>query len=378
MKWAVVLLGFVLFLGACSTKKEEKTEIKVTVQKYGIADGKEVNLYTFTNTNGMTAKITNYGAIVQSLTAPDKNGKYEDVTLGYDKLEDYINDKSYFGCIVGRFGNRIAKGKFTLDGKEYTLAANNGPNHLHGGIKGFNKVVWDAEVVVKGKDFGGLKLTYLSKDGEEGYPGNLNCTVIYTLTDQNELRIEYKATTDKPTPVNLTHHSYFNLSGNGKQNILNQELWINADYYTPVDETLIPTGEIAPVKGTPFDFTKPTAIGARINEKNTQLEYGHGYDHNWVLNDADGSLKLQASLYDPASGRLMEIYTQEPGLQFYSGNFLDGSITGKYGVKYTRNYCAVLETQHFPDSPNQPDFPSVILKPGQTYHTETVYKFLTK
>ncbi|HGY56729.1 MAG TPA: galactose mutarotase [Caldithrix abyssi] len=377
MKWAVVLLGFVLFLGACSTKKEEKTEIKVTVRKYGMADGKEVNLYTFTNTNGMTAKITNYGAIVQSLTAPDKNGKYEDVTLGYDKLEDYINDKSYFGCIVGRFGNRIAKGKFMLDGKEYTLATNNGPNHLHGGIKGFNKVVWDAEIV-KGKDFGGLKLTYLSKDGEEGYPGNLNCTVIYTLTDQNELRIEYKATTDKPTPVNLTHHSYFNLSGNGKQNILNQELWINADYYTPVDETLIPTGEIAPVKGTPFDFTKPTAIGARINEKNTQLEYGHGYDHNWVLNDADGSLKLQASLYDPASGRLMEIYTQEPGLQFYSGNFLDGSITGKYGVKYTRNYCAVLETQHFPDSPNQPDFPSVILKPGQTYHTETVYKFLTK
>lgn len=377
MKWAVVLLGFVLFLGACSTKKEEKTEIKVTARKYGMADGKEVNLYTFTNTNGMTAKITNYGAIVQSLTAPDKNGKYEDVTLGYDKLEDYINDKSYFGCIVGRFGNRIAKGKFTLDGKEYTLATNNGPNHLHGGIKGFNKVVWDAEVV-KGKDFGGLKLTYLSKDGEEGYPGNLNCTVIYTLTDQNELRIEYKATTDKPTPVNLTHHSYFNLSGNGKQNILKQELWINADYYTPVDETLIPTGEIAPVKGTPFDFTKPTAIGARINEKNIQLEYGHGYDHNWVLNDADGSLKLQASLYDPASGRLMEIYTQEPGLQFYSGNFLDGSITGKYGVKYTRNYCAVLETQHFPDSPNQPDFPSVILKPGQTYHTKTVYKFLTK
>ncbi len=378
-KILLILFFIAMVVAACGQKKEKtRNSLKISTAPFGnMPDGTPITLFTLVNSNGMIVKITNYGAIVQSLTAPDKNGKFEDVTLGYDKLEDYIRDKSYFGCIVGRFGNRIAKGKFTLDGVEYTLATNNGPNHLHGGIKGFNKVVWDAEPI-KNRESVGVKLTYLSKDGEEGYPGNLHCTVMYTLTNHNEMQIEYKATTDKATPVNLTHHSYFNLSGNGRRNILDQQLWINADFYTPVDETLIPTGELAPVKDTPFDFTKPTAIGARIHDKNQQLEYGHGYDHNWVLNDADGSLKLQASLYDPVSGRLMEIYTEEPGLQFYSGNFLDGSIIGKYGVRYTRNYCAVLETQHFPDSPNQLNFPSTILRPGETYHTVTIYKFLTK
>ncbi len=372
----LLLLAVFLWMG-CQTPKSEKNKIKISVEKYGEIDGKPVNLYTFTNAQGMTVKITNYGAIIQSLTAPDKHGKYEDVTLGYEKLEDYVSDQSYFGCIVGRYGNRIARGRFILDGQEYTLATNNGPNHLHGGLKGFNKVVWQAELI-QGQDSSGLKLTYLSKDGEEGYPGNLHCTVLFVLNNNNELQIEYQATTDKPTVVNLTHHDYFNLSGNGKRNVLDHQLWINADYFTPVDETLIPTGELAPVKGTPFDFTTPTPIGARIHEKNQQLEYGHGYDHNWVLNQADGTLKLQASLYDPVSGRLLEIYTQEPGLQFYSGNFLDGRISGKYGVKYTRNYAAVLETQHFPDSPNHPNFPSTILRPGEVYKTKTLYRFSVK
>ena len=370
----LILLTVAGLLSFCSSESG-KAEIKKEL--YGQADGKQVYLYTLSNANGMTAKITNYGAIVQTLTAPDKNGKIEDVVLGYDKLADYLKATPYFGAIVGRYGNRIAKGKFTLDGVEYSLATNNGVNHLHGGIKGFDKVVWDAEPIM-GEKSQSLKLTYLSKDGEEGYPGNLSCTVIYSLTDKNELQIEYKATTDKATPVNLTHHGYFNLSGNCKSDILDHELWINAATFTPVDSTLIPTGDFASVENTPFDFNSPTAIGARINEENEQLKYGLGYDHNWVLNDVDGSMKLQASLYEKNSGRLMEIYTVEPGLQFYSGNFLDGSNVGKGGKVYKYRNGLCLETQHFPDSPNKPEFPSTILKPGETYHTKTIYKFTVK
>lgn len=375
----IILISILTLLFNCDGQKNvSKSKLDIKQEKFGkTEDGQQVDIYTLTNANGMQVRITNYGAIVQSLTVSDRSGKTEDVVLGYDKLENYLQDASFFGCVVGRFGNRIAKGKFTLDNKEYTLATNNGPNHLHGGIKGFNKVVWDGKSV-KDKESVGLKLTYLSKDGEEGYPGNLNCSLVYTLTNNNELQIEYEATTDKATPVNLTHHGYFNLSGNCKSDILGHELWINANTFTSVDSTLIPTGDLPSVENTPFDFNSPTAIGARINDENEQLKFGLGYDHNWVLNDVDGTMKLQASLYEPASGRLMEIYTEEPGLQFYSGNFLDGSISGKRGETYKHRYAAVLETQYFPDSPNQPDFPSTILNPGETYQTKTIYRFTTK
>jgi len=367
-----VVILLLISCGGQDGKSKSKIEIKQKV--FGQTEsGQQVDIYTLSNANGMQVKITNYGAIVQLLTASDRDGKYEDVVLGYDKLEDYIKATPYFGAIVGRYGNRIAKGKFTLDGAEYTLATNNGANHLHGGIKGFDKVVWTAQPTETG-----LKLTYLSKDGEEGYPSNLSCAVIYTLTDNNELQIEYEATTNKATPVNLTHHGYFNLSGNCKTDILGHELWINANTFTPVDSTLIPTGDLPSVENTPFDFNSPTAIGARINDYSEQLKFGLGYDHNWVLNDVDGSMKLQASLYEKASGRLMEIYTVEPGLQFYSGNFLDGSNVGKGGKVYNYRNGLCLETQHYPDSPNQPDFPSTILKPGETYQTKTIYRFTTK
>ncbi|MHC4423888.1 MAG: aldose epimerase family protein, partial [Planctomycetota bacterium] len=292
-------------------------------------DGKDVDLYTLTNANGLKAEIMTYGGIVTTLQAPDRNGNLADIVLGYDTLDEYIKNNPYFGALVGRCGNRIGKGKFTLDGVEYTLATNNGPNHLHGGIKGFDKVVWDAEPM-ENETGVGLKLTYLSRDGEEGYPGNLNCIVIYTLTNDNELKISYEAETDKPTVLNLTHHSYFNLAGHGSGDILGHELMLTADNFTPVDEGLIPTGEIKPVKGTLMDFTKPTVIGARI----AQVE--GGYDHNYVLDNSDGSLALAASVYEPKSGRLMEISTTEPAIQFYSGNFLDGSNKGK-GAVYNKH-----------------------------------------
>jgi len=342
------------------------------------ADGKAVDLYTLTNANGLVAKVTNYGAIVTQLWVPDRNGKLGDVVQGYDTLDGYIQDKAYFGSIVGRLGNRTAKGKFTLDGKEYTLAKNdNGVNHLHGGNVGFNKVVWEASQVRKA-DAVGVKLTYLSKDGEEGYPGNFNCTVIYTLTNNDELRIDYEATTDKPTVHNVTHHGYFNLAGHGECDILNHELRMDADNITPVDKDLIPTGKLMPVAGTPFDFNKSTAIGARINQDDQQLKFGGGYDHNWVLNNTDGSLKKVGSLSDATTGRVMDIYTTEPGLQFYSGNFLDGTNIGKGGKVYNHRYALCLETQHFPDSANQPEFPSVVLRPGETYKSTTAFKFSTK
>jgi len=334
---------------------------------FGKADGRDVYLYTLTNANGLKADITNYGGIVTSLMVPDREGNLADIVSGYDSLAEYIENNPYFGALIGRCGNRIGKGKFTLNGVEYTLATNNGPNHLHGGLKGFDKVVWDAEEM-QTDEGDALKLTYLSKDGEEGYPGNLKCTVIYTLTNNDELKVSYEAETDKDTVVNLTHHSYFNLGAHDSGDIFGHELKLNADNYTPVDEGLIPTGEIKPVKDTLLDFTKPAPIGSRID----QVE--GGYDHNFVLNSSDGSLALAASVYEPNSGRVMEIYTTEPAIQFYSGNFLDGSNKGK-GAVYNKHNAFCLETQHYPDSPNQPNFPSVILKPGEKYTHLTVHKF---
>ena len=341
-------------------------------------DGEVVYLYTLSNSKGMKVQITNYGGIVTSLYAPDREGDFEDVVLGYDNLKDYIKDSPYFGAIVGRYANRIAKGKFELHGEKFKLAVNNGPNHLHGGITGFDKVVWLAKPF-KSSDEAGLELTYVSRDGEEGYPGNLTAIVTYTLTNDNELKVDYYAYTDAPTVVNLSQHSYFNLDGQGTGDILDHRMMINADHFTPVDETLIPTGELRPVKGTPFDFTEPAAIGARIDNENTQLEYGMGYDHNWALNRKDDeSLSLAAKVYEPDSGRVMEVLTTEPGLQFYSGNFLDGSLKGKDGRVYKHRYAFCLETQHFPDSPNKSEFPSVVLKPGEKYTHTTVFRFSAK
>ncbi len=336
--------------------------------------GKPVNLYTLTNSHGLEVRVMTYGGIIVSLRVPDQRGRLDDVVLGYDKLDGYLDKTPYFGAIIGRYGNRIANGKFTLDGKEYTLAKNNGPNALHGGIKGFDKVVWQAEPFEK-KQEAGLILRYNSPDGEEGYPGNLKATVTYTLTDQNELILDYQATTDKATPINLTNHTYFNLAGEGKGDILAHELTLNADHFTPVDKNLIPTGKIASVKGTPLDFTQATAIGARIGQQDEQLILGGGYDHNFVINRQGKGLALAARVVEPSSGRALEVSTTEPGVQFYTGNFLDGTITGKQGHVYKQRYGFCLETQHYPDSPNQPGFPSTILRPGQGYHTTTVFKF---
>lgn len=356
------------------------TQAQQNIQKQAFGktpDGTPVELYTLTNARGAEAKIMTYGGIVVSLRVPDRNGKLDDVVLGYDTLDGYVKNNPYFGALIGRYGNRIARGKFTLDGRQYTLAQNNGENHLHGGVKGFDKVVWNASEI-RDKHGVGLKLTYLSKDGEEGYPGNLSVTVIYTLTNNNELRIDYAATTDKKTVVNLTHHSYFNLAGQGAGDVLGHELMLNADKFTPVDKGLIPTGELRSVRGTPMDFTKPTPIGARIEQQDEQINFGGGYDHNWVLNKSGNSPTLAARVYEPTTGRVMEVYTTEPGIQFYSGNFLDGSITGKGGKVYQKRYGFCLEAQHFPDSPNKPNFPSTVLSPGQKYTQTTIYKFSAK
>ena len=340
------------------------------------AEGRQVALYTLKNAKGVEVAITNYGGIVVSVKVPDRNGKMADVVLGYDSLDGYVNDKSYFGALVGRYGNRIAHGQFTLDGVTYKLAKNNGDNSLHGGIKGFNKMVWDAKEVTS-KEGPALRLNYLSKDGEEGYPGNLKVQVVYTLTDANELRIEYSATTDKMTVVNLTNHSYFNLAGQGSGDILRHELMLQADRFTPVDAGLIPTGELRPVEGTPFDFRTKAAIGARINDEDEQLKLGKGYDHNFVVTRS-AEFSLAARVTEPTSGRVVEVWTTEPGVQFYTGNFLDGSARGKGGKAYELRTGFCLETQHFPDSPNHPDFPSTVLSPGEVYHTTTTYKFLTE
>lgn len=369
----------VVFVG-CDEDNMSANKHKVTITKeaFGTTKGGEgVDIYTLKNAKGSVAKIMTYGGTVVQLMVPDKNGKMDDILLGFDNLKDYEEKSPYFACIIGRYGNRIGKAKFTLDGKEYTLAANNNGQHLHGGIKGFDKVVWQAKPF-ESKEGPGLKLHYLSKDMEEGYPGNLDVTVTYTLTNDNELKIDYHATTDKPTICNLTNHCYFNLAGQGNGDILGHELMINADNFTPVDEYLITTGQIRPVKGTPFDFTSPTAIGKRINADNQQIKYGPGYDHNWVLNKDDFEMSLAAKVYEPTSGRVMEIFTNEPGIQFYSGNFLDGTLTGKDGKVYGHRSGFCLETQHYPDSPNKPNFPSVILLPGQIYQTTTIHKFSAK
>jgi len=346
----------------------------VRKEDFGKADGQSVALYTLTNRNGAEARITTYGGIVVSLKVPDRNGKLDDIVLGYDTLNDYLKGSSYFGALIGRYGNRIGNGRFTLDGAEYKLAVNNGENHLHGGIKGFDKVVWNATTPKPGAS---VTLTYLSRDGEEGYPGNLAVTVIYTLTDKNELKTDYSATTDKDTVVNLTHHSYFNLAGQGQGDILNHQLTVNADRFTPVDSGLIPTGELRAVKGTPFDFSQPTAMGARINDPDEQLKFGKGYDHNFVLTGKMGTLRQAARVFEQTSGRVMEVWTTEPGLQFYTGNFLDGK-PGKGGKPYEFRNGFCLETQHYPDSPNKPGFPTTTLRKGSKYQTTTIYKFSTR
>jgi aldose 1-epimerase len=340
-----------------------------------VIDGSQVGLYTLKNSNGLEANITNYGGIVVSLLVPDKSGRLGDVVLGYDNLNDYIGSKHYFGALIGRYGNRIAKGRFTIDGVKYQLACNNGSNALHGGNKGFDKVVWEAEKI-DADDGPALKLTYSSKDGEENYPGALRCSVTYTLTKTNGLKIAYAAETDKPTVVNLTHHSYFNLKDGGASDILGHALMIKASRFTPVDKGLIPTGELQPVAGTPFDFQKPTRIGARVGQDDEQLKFGRGYDHNWVL-DPQGN-GLAASVYEATSGRFMEVLTTEPGLQFYCGNLLEGTKKGKGSTVYQPRTGFCLETQHFPDSPNHPVFPTTELKPGQKYTQTTVYRFSTK
>lgn len=336
----------------------------IEVIEWGERDGKKVYLYTLTNKNGMQVKITNYGGILTAWIAPDKNGNKSSIVLGFDSLDRYTPAVPFFGALIGRYGNRIAKGQFTLDGTTYNLATNNRPNHLHGGNKGFDKRVWDALPISEGKP--SLTLHYLSKDGEEGYPGNLDVTVNYELTDKDELEIEYNATTDKATPVNLTNHSYFNLTGDVSKTILDHTLWIDANSYTPVDNGSIPTGEIKPVRGTPFDFTSPHKVGERIDSVR------NGYDHNFVLNKKNGAFKRVAYVFDSSSGRQLEVYTTEPGLQFYSGNFLNGLKTSG-GQAINRHTALCLETQHFPDSPNQSNFPTTILRPGEKFHSVTKY-----
>jgi aldose 1-epimerase len=354
---------------------QAEAKSKMQKQSFGkTEDGQPVDLYILTNKNGMEAAITNYGGTVVSLKVADRSGKFEDVVLGYDDLDGYATGKAYIGATVGRYANRIAHATFTLDSSTYSLAKNDGDNHLHGG---FNKRVWTAKDVSSSAGQA-LELTYLSKDGEEGFPGNLPVKVVYTLTDQNELRIDYTATTDKDTVLNLTNHAYFNLAGQGNGDILQQQIMIKADRFTPIDATSIPTGELRSVKGTPFDFTNSTAIGTRIDQDDPQLKLGRGYDHNWVLNNGTpASLFLAAQAYDQHSGRVLEVLTTEPGIQLYTGNFLDG-IHGKDGKVYNRRYAFCLETQHFPDSPNHPNFPSAELKPGQHFQSTTVYKFSTK
>lgn len=336
------------------------------------ADGQEVDLYTLTSSKGFRARITNFGATLVSLHVPDRDGSLGDVVLGFDALEGYVNQTAYFGSTVGRYGNRIGKAKFTLDGTEYTLAANNGPNHLHGGLKGFDKALWQTTEVVATEDEAWVKMTYLSPDGEEGYPGNLTCAVTYTLTNADELRISYEAETDKKTVVNLTNHSYWNLAGQGNGDIRGHELMINAEKFTLVDQELIPTGMIASVHAMPLDFSKPRTIGSRIRQT------ASGFDHNYVLSGAAGEMKLCAQVRESGSGRTMEVWTTEPGVQFYTGNFLDGSIVGKEGKAYDKHGALCLETQHYPDSPNKAAFPSVVLEPGQKYTSQTVHKFGTK
>jgi aldose 1-epimerase len=373
----VVLLGSALLLTGPAIAAAAQREPTITKRQWGTVDGRPVDLYTLTNSRRMRVKISNYGGIIQSIRVPDRRGRMGNVALGFDSLAEYVSDSPYFGCITGRYANRIDDGRFTLDGVQYQLATNNGPNHLHGGNVGFDKRIWEATEVRRGNRVG-LRLTYTSPAGEENYPGTLTTAVTYTLTNRNAIRIGYHTTTDAPTIVNLTNHSYFNLAGEGSGTIAGHRLQLNASRYTPVDETLIPTGELARVAGTPFDFRRPTAIGARIRTSHPQIVIGQGYDHNFVLDRPDeDSMVRAARVLEPRSGRVLEILTTEPGIQFYSGNFLDGTLVGTSGRVYRQTDGFALETQHFPDSPNKPEFPSTVLRPGEEYETTTVYRFST-
>lgn len=372
------MILIVIIVNSCNFQNIMEVKMDIIKEPYGeTKESQPVDIYTLTNKNGMKACITNYGGIIQYLSAPDKNGKYEDVVLGYDDLDSYIEATPYFGAIVGRYGNRIANGKFILDNVEYTLAQNDGINHLHGGIKGFDKVVWNA-TTVKNDDEVSLKLEYLSQDGEEGYPGNLKVTVIYTLTDDDLLKIKYQAMTDKKTHINLTNHSYFNLSADFNNKILDHQLWLNADKYISIDPTAIPLGVVESVVGTPFDFTTPKKIGQNILDDNFQLKNGIGYDHCMVFKNPVGGIELQATVYEEGSGRFMEVYTDQLAVQFYIGNYLDGSNIGKGNIPYKYRVGFCLETEHYPDSPNQPQFPSTLLEPGEVYSTTTIYRFTVK
>ncbi|MBL6655896.1 MAG: galactose mutarotase [Flavobacteriaceae bacterium] len=370
----------VLLLGCTYKNNKTNTMPLVTIEKkqFGTTkEGQNVDQYLLKNKSGMQISIITYGGIITSWTSADKNGDYKDIVLGYNTLEEYETETPYFGALIGRYGNRIAKGRFSLNDTTYTLAVNNGVNHLHGGLKGFDKVVWEAETMSSATD-ASLVLKYLSKDMEEGYPGNLATTVTYTLNDNDELRVKYEASTDKTTIVNLTQHSYFNLSADFNQTVLDHELTINADAFIPVDESLIPLGNLSEVSQTPFDFRASKRIGQHINEENTQLINGLGYDHCWALNDQDKGMRFAASAYEPVSGRLLEVFTDEPGIQFYSGNFLDGSLPSKSGGVYEQRTGFCLETQHYPDSPNQKNFPSVVLHPNEKYESQTTFKLSVK
>jgi aldose 1-epimerase len=368
-----MLVAILPAAGLEQTKTMSDGRAGVTRAAFGkTGDGQAVEVFTLTNKARVEIRAISYGAIITSIRVPDRNRAVADVALGFDTIDGYLRDHPFFGAVVGRYGNRIGKARFSLDGRTYTLAANNGPNHLHGGVRGFDKYVWNAEIL---KGVTGVAFTRTSPDGEEGYPGTVQVRVSYVLSDANELTIEYQATTDKATAINLTQHTYFNLAGHDAGPILDHEVMIAADRYTPVDDTLIPTGELAPVAGTPLDFRKPMRVGARIDDAHQQIKFGLGYDHNWVLNRAGNGLQLAARVTDPKSGRTLEVQTTEPGVQFYTGNFLDGTVKGKGGAVYNRRNGLCLETQHFPDSPNQPSFPTTIVKPGGKYESKTVWKF---
>ncbi len=371
---AISFALWALFFGlACIPNTQSSMSIQTSA--FGTTkEGKSVTQYMLSNANGMTVGILNYGGIITHLKVPDRKGYVQDVVLGHNNIKGYEEENDYFGCIAGRYANRIQGGTFSLDGNTYQLPKNNGPNALHGGLKGFDQQIWDA-IPYSANDSVGLVLSYTSPDGEEGYPGTLRTTVTYTLTQQNELRIHYEAVTDKPTILNLTNHSYFNLKDGGASDILDHELQIYASRFTPVGKTLIPTGSLDSVQNTPFDFTKATPIGQRINTNHIQLEYGQGYDHNYVLDQIGDQLMLAAQVRDPGSGRVLEVWTTEPGIQFYSGNFLKGDITGKQDIVYKHRAGFCLETQHFPDSPNQPDFPTTVLRPGETFESTTLFRF---
>jgi aldose 1-epimerase len=374
-KIEILIVIFLVIISNSCTKISKKMQVlKIDKIQFGeTMDGTGVDQFILSNNNGMEVRIINYGGIITYWTAPDKNGDYKDIVLGYNTLAEYEAETPYFGALIGRYGNRIAKGKFSLGNQEYTLAVNNGVNHLHGGLKGFDKVIWDAKTIVSDSTVS-LELSYLSKDMEEGYPGNLETKVTYTLNNKDELSVNYEATTDKPTIVNLTQHSYFNLTADFNQDILGHELVINADSFLPVDNTLIPTGEFRDVTGTPFDFKTSKAIGIHIDNENIQLKNGLGYDHCWVLNDQNTGVRFVASAYEPVSGRLLEVFSDEPGIQFYSGNFLDGTLPSKNKGMYQHRTGFCFETQHYPDSHNQKNFPSVRLNPGEKYNSKTVFR----